>query len=482
MKQVISGIQGLDEILGGGFIRPSTVLIAGVAGTGKTTLTMQSIFNSAREDEICLYITAISEPIAMINNFMSKFTFYNISLMGKGNIKYVTLDPTQIKKGTTAIVEEIEKNIEIIKPDRIVIDPANVLTNWLEGFEKRKLYYDLFSKMKSWNSLILITDELSEEQINNHDISYVVDGIIYLSNEKVKNKRVRYLEVLKMRGQNYLSGKHSFNITSDGILTYPTLLLGEALQISGERIKTGITGLDKMTWGGLIRGSNVMISGGSGTGKTLMGLQFITTGAQAGEPGVFVTFEENPQLLRNNAAAFGWDLKKLEDEGLLTILYASSYKMDVNENALAIKQQVEALNARRVVIDGINGFQSILEDKANLNEHVHILSDYLSSKNITTIFTNEIPELMGSLKISRNGTSLIMDTVILLRYVEIKSEMKKAISVLKMRGSNHDKEIREFEITNTGIEIKLPFSDYSGLMSGNPVKTHSEAFLEAFKR
>ncbi|NIA03411.1 MAG: hypothetical protein GWP12_02600, partial [Nitrospirae bacterium] len=137
MKQVISGISGLDEILGGGFIRPSSMLIAGVTGTGKTTFTMQSIFNAAKEDEVCMFVTAMSEPIAMINNFMSRFTFYNISLMGKGNVKYVPLASSIIKKGSLAIIDEIENNIEKIKPDRVVIDPINVLTGWMNDNEKR---------------------------------------------------------------------------------------------------------------------------------------------------------------------------------------------------------------------------------------------------------------------------------------------------------------------------------------------------------
>ncbi|NOR59035.1 MAG: hypothetical protein GQ469_00125, partial [Methanosarcinales archaeon] len=201
MKQVISGISGLDDIIGGGLVRPSIILIAGVTGTGKTTSTMQSIFNVAREDEICMYITAMSEPIAMINNFMSKFSFYNISLMGKGNVKYLPLNHVHIKEGTLAIMKEIERNIEIIKPDRIVIDPVNVLTTWMDEVEKREFYYDLFIKMKEWNSLVLVTGELSEEEIWKDEISYIVDGIIYLSNERSRDKRVRYMEVLKMRGQ-----------------------------------------------------------------------------------------------------------------------------------------------------------------------------------------------------------------------------------------------------------------------------------------
>lgn len=482
MKQVISGVSGLDEIIGGGLIRPSIILIAGVTGTGKTTSTMQSIFNAAREDEICMYITAMSEPIAMVNNFMSKFSFYNISLMGKGNVKYLPLNHVHIKEGTLSIMKEIERNIEIIKPDRIVIDPINVLTTWMDKGEKREFYYDLFIKIKEWNSLVLVTAELSEEETWKDEISYIVDGIIYLSNERSRDKRIRYMEVLKMRGQDYQSGKHTYNITKDGLVIHPSLHPGERTQLRFERIKTGIKGLDKMTGGGLVRGTNILLSGGSGTGKTLIGLQFLIEGTSIGENGVFISFEEDRNLLNNNAKSFGWDIEKLEDEGLLKVLYTSADQLNINKNALAIKRVVEEIGAKRVVIDGINNFRYILNDNVKIFEHVNILAAYLASRNITTIFTNEVSELMGSSTISGDETSIIMDSIILLRYVEIESEMKKAISVLKMRGSDHDKGIRELVISKNGIEIKLPFTEYSGLMSGNPVKTPLQAFEEAFRK
>lgn len=482
MKQVISGIPGLDEILGGGLIRPSAILIAGVTGTGKTTFAMQSLFNAAKEEEICMYITAVTEPIAMINNFMSMFSFYNISLMGKGNVKYVPVDPVQIKNGTAAIIQEIERNIELIKPDRIVIDPVNVLTIWMGESEKREFYYELFAKMKGWNPLVLVIGELSENEIMKDEISYVADGIICLSNERMRDKRQRYLEVLKLRGQNYSAGKHSYKITRDGLIVFPVIRPEGVMPLSNEILSTGIEGLDKMISGGYIRGSSTLISGGSGTGKTLIGLQFIVAGASKGEPGVIVSLEEDVQILKNNAKAFGWNIDKFENEGLIRILYASSYQMDVNELALAMKHLIEEINATRIVIDSINGIKSALADPDKICEHVHNLASYFRSKNITAIFINEIPELMGSSTISGDSTSLITDSVILLRYIEIESEMKKAISVLKMRGSNHDKEIRELVISDKGIEVKLPFSEYSGLMSGSPVKSPSQAFMEAFKK
>ncbi|MCE8423259.1 MAG: hypothetical protein J5U16_04940, partial [Candidatus Methanoperedens sp.] len=179
MKQVASGINGLDKILEGGFLRPSIVLIAGAAGTGKTTFVMQSLFNAARSEEICMYITALSEPIAMINNFMSKFSFYNISLLGKGNIKYVPISIGIIHQGSEAIIKEIEKKIETIKPDVIVIDPVNVFTMEQDEESRRKFYYDFFTCMKGWNSLVLLTGEFTQDELIKSTLSYLVDGIVH---------------------------------------------------------------------------------------------------------------------------------------------------------------------------------------------------------------------------------------------------------------------------------------------------------------
>jgi circadian clock protein KaiC len=476
MKPVKSYISGCDDILDEGLNRPSIVLVAGVAGTGKTTFTMQSIYNAAKEGEICMYITAISEPIAMIHIFMSKFNFYDINLMAKGNIKYVPLEAQVIKNGTSAIFEEIERNIHTIKPDRIIIDPINALTTWMDETEKREFYYDLFIKMKGWNSLVLITAELSYDTIWKDQISYLADGIICLSHERVREKRVRYLEVLKMRGVDYSTGKHSFKITNEGLVVFPTLHPDKPRPFSSERLTTGIKGLDKMTNGGLIKDSNTLISGGSGTGKTLIGLQFLVAGASLGEPGVFVSFKEDPQILKKHAAAFGWDIDKFEQEGLIKILCISAYQSDINEMVQMIKRLNKTIGSKRIVIDDINGFKSILPHDSLITEYIYYSSKYFASSNITSIFINDVPEFMGSSTNSGNENFFFMDSIILLRYVEIRSKIKKAISVLKIRGSDHDKEIRELDITDKGIKVKKPFVDYSGLMSGNPVKAFENVF------
>ena len=480
MKQVTSGVNGLDKIIEGGFLRPSVILIAGTAGTGKTTFVMQSLFNAAKNEEVCMYITALSEPIAMINNFMSRFSFYNISLLGKGNVKYVPIDIDIIHKGSDAIIKEIERNIESIKPDRIAIDPVNVFAYGLDAEVQRQFYYDFFASMKGWNSLVLLTGEFTEKELIKSALSYLVDGIIYLSNEPFYENNIRYLNIIKMRGQEFHGGKHSCDITKDGFMVFPRLHMPARKAILKERISTGIKGLDKMTGGGYNRGSAVLISGSSGTGKTVIGTQFIVDGLLKKEPGVIISFEEENLQIRENSKMFGWNLDEYENKKMLKII--SAFEFDIHNLAGLVEENIREVKAKRLLFDGVAKLQHMLPQYLPIANYMENIVNFLKNQNITAIYTNETSNLMGATQITGTGISPIMDAVILLRYVEIKSEMRKAISVLKMRGSNHEKAIREININEKGVEVAQQFMEYSGILSGSPVKTPVEAFVEAFKK
>ena len=480
MKHVATGVNGLDDVLIGGFLRPSIVLIGGAAGTGKTTMALQSLFNAAKNDETCMYVTTLSEPIATINNFMSKFSFYNASLLEKGNIKYLPLDIEIIHEGTYAIIKEMERNINVIKPDRIVIDPVNVFAMGSDEEEIRKFFYDLFMSMKAWNSLVLVTGEFTYESLIRSSLSYLVDGVIYLSNEPFHERNIRYLNVLKMRGQDFSGGKHSCKITQDGFIVYPRKSHEARTSIQKERISTGIKGLDKMTDGGFMRGTSILLSGSSGTGKTVIGTQFIVNSLLKNEPGIIVSFEEDAVQIRENSRKFGWGLENFENRDILEII--SPLEFDASELALQIYDTVEKIKAKCMMFDGIARLQSLMPPHIQFSDYMEGFVSTLKKMNVTAVYTNETQNLTGTTKVTGTGISPTMDTVILLRYLEIKSEMRKAISVLKMRGSDHDKDIRELIINKKGVEIKMPFSEYSGLLSGSPVKAPSDAFIEAFRK
>jgi len=334
--------------------------------------------------------------------------------------------------------------------------------------------------MKSWNSLVLITGEFSEDELIKSTLSYMVDGIIYISNEPFYESNIRYLNVLKMRGVEFHGGKHSCNIKKDGFNVFPRLHSRARTSFSRERISTGIKGLDKMTGGGFIGSSSILVSGSSGTGKTILGMQFIIDGLLKNEPGIIVSFEEDIEQIRENSTMFNWNLKEFENKNLLKIISPLEY--DAYELALLIEETIDTIKARRLLLDGAGRLKRLLPQFAQLPEYMGNINNILKNKNVTAVYTNESSDLTGATQITGMGISPFMDTVILLRYVEIRSEMRKAISVLKMRGSEHDKEIRELIINKNGAQIMMPFSEYSGLLSGNPIKTPSQAFIETFKK
>ena len=218
MKTVSTGIKGLESVLNGGFNHPSTVLIAGTAGAGKTTFVMQSIFNGAKEGETCLFISAISEPVAMMESFVSNYSFFDYSLLEKKKIRLFNVEENLLKAGASEIIQFIEEKIQMYKPKRVVIDPVTVLAESKENdLEKRLFLFQLLTRMKSWNQLVLLTGEFDIESLKESPLSYLVDCVLHIYEVPVGDKSERYLSVIKMRGRSYISGRHTYNLSSDGI-------------------------------------------------------------------------------------------------------------------------------------------------------------------------------------------------------------------------------------------------------------------------
>jgi circadian clock protein KaiC len=491
MRLVSSYINGLDEILERGFNRPSIVLVGGMAGTGKTTFCLQSLFNAAKDGKTCLYISAISEPPAVINDFMSGFSFYDSSLFDQGRMHIKLLGDQVLSLGSGEILEGLEKKVREVRPDRVVIDPVSPLGYGVKQYEGREMrrheqrsfYYEMFSMMKAWNTLVLVTGEFTQPALQESILGYMVDGIIYLAHEEDRGRRSRSIDVIKMRGQNHATGRHCLKIGKEGIRVFPSLKSGEhARDTPGTRVSSGIPGLDGMLNGGLIKDSTNLIVGSAGTGKTTLATQFIVSGSLDGEPGVIVALEESPDQIRRNMASFGWDLTAMEDKGLLKLVSLSPIDLCPGEMAYMIKDACESTGARRIMIDSISGVRSMFTDSSKLITYLQQLAHYLKAREITSIFIYDMPDLMGSSRLTVEGFSEVMDSVVMLRYVEIASEMKKAVSVLKIRGSDHDKEIREFKVGKGGIEVGMAFKEYEGILSGSARKTPREAFVEAFKK
>jgi len=251
-----------------------------------------------------------------------------------------------------------------------------------------------------------------------------------------------------------------------------------------ERVKTGIPGLDEMLGGGFLPQTANLVEGAPGTGKTTLGMQFIYHGIVAcGEPGLILTFEEFPQQYYRDAASFGWDFRRMEREGRLRVVMTSPEvsKADLEQVGGRIERLAREIGAKRVLVDSLSHFERLSEEPARLRGIIHGFINSLKRENLTAVLTRESVALLGEAEGTGDDVAFLVDAYVLLRYVEIESAMRKALLVLKMRGSNHDKGIRQFGITSRGVEVRAPFEGREGIMSGSP-RRMVDSFVQAFVR
>jgi len=250
------------------------------------------------------------------------------------------------------------------------------------------------------------------------------------------------------------------------------------------RALTGISELDAMLRGGLMRGDVTLVVGSAGTGKTTLALQYLINGAtKFNENGLYVTFEQMPAQIYRDAASFGWDIRKLEAEGKLRIVCTSPpVLVQFVEQRNPIDAIIEEVNAKRIVIDSISHLEAFIP-ASELRGELYRLINHLKMKELTSVFTAESHEVFGDrLVVTGVGLSFLVDCIILLRIVEIQSSLKKALTILKIRGSDHDKQLREFEITAQGIKITAPFAEYEGVLTGAPRKSWTEETARAWTK
>ena len=248
-----------------------------------------------------------------------------------------------------------------------------------------------------------------------------------------------------------------------------------------DRVKTGISGLDEMLGGGFLRKSANLVEGAPGTGKTTLGMQFIYNGiVQDNEPGLIITFEEFPQQYYHDAAAFGWDFRELEKKGLLRVIMTSPEVslLDIESVGGMLEGHIDEMGARRVVIDSISQFSRLTKDPVELRDLEFNFVNALKREGLTAVLTRESPVLLGEAK-GDSDIGFLVDSYTILRYVEIESVIHKALLVLKMRGSDHAKDIRQYDIRTHGFEVQSRFEGQEGILSGSPRRL-AESFVKAF--
>lgn len=473
LQLLSTGVDNFDTVLGGGLPLYSVNIVAGPSGSGKTVLTHQIMFHNCHENTRGIFFTTLSEPAFKMIRYQQQFAYFDLNRLNQ-TIFFIDIGQVLRSKHLDEALKVITQHIEEIEAQFIVIDSFKAIQD-LAGTrqQERRFGYDLAVSLAASTCTSFLVGEYTEDEITSEPIFAVADGIFYLTNPKQGMQNVRRINVLKMRGREYATGDHPFTISEQGVTVYPRIRtpgIFTNYEHTPDRVSTGVLNLDDMLDGGFPRSTATMVAGAAGTGKTLLGLHFITVGALNGEPGVIVTFQENPVQLREIARSFGWDLHKFEEQGLVAHLYNSPVEIQPDIHTDLVKEAVKQVKAKRVLIDSLRDLEIATPDKVRYRDYVYSLVEGFKRQGITTLITNEIAQLFGNFQLSEYGISFIADNVILLRYVEQDGRISRALSVLKVRGSHHSQTIWEFTITNSGVTMMSPMRAATGVLTGRPIR------------
>lgn len=485
---VTTGVPGLDGVLGGGLRRGACVLLEGIPGVGKTTLGTQFIASGAAGDEPGLIVTFEQLPEQFYSDSLN-LGWDLRELEQRDRLRVVCTSPEVFLDQLSDVGGMIDALIAEIGARRLLVDSVAHLAH-IAGTDRalRPLVYGMLNGIRRAGLTAMITKEVESAAPGTIPFEeYLVDTVIRLSYELGHDLyRERHLEVIKSRGQNHSRGRHTLVVDGAGVKVYPHYQArpaSGAAAVAAEPLRhlaSGVPGLDSMLCGGLPRGYSTLVAGSAGVGKTTLALQFIHEGARHGEPGLMLSFEESTDKLAQLAHGFGIELGALQEAGKLTVMHRSPLGISVDRLLHDLQQEVARLGAQRVVVDSLTDLTMSLRDPSQFRQTVFMISDALQQAGATTVFTVEVPELFGQTYVTSEHISIIVDGIILMKYVEMESEIQRAVSVLKMRGCDHDKGIRRYAIDRGGLRILSRFEGTAGVMAGSPTQTPVTLSVRSF--
>ena len=469
LNRLKTGSDSLDRILGGGFPSRSVNLIAGEPGSGKTVFALQLLFHLASRGMKSLYFTTLSEPAVKLIAYMQQFSFFDAQLLEE-LVQFVDIGSTVREGGVEKTLLAITDRVERHEPTIVAIDSFKAIGDLLrERVNARTFVHDLSVHMASWGATTLLVGEYLDEDLGKWPEFAVADGIVRLASRRTELTATREFDILKLRGTNYITGRHFFEIGSAGMTFYPRVRAPEdedPQHHPEDRAPTGIAGLDQLLDGGVPRASSTIVQGGTGTGKTLLGLQFLVEGARRGQAGAFFSLEETRSQICAVGVTHGWDLPALEAKGLLAIVYTSPVELSTDRFLDRARTLVERLGARRAVLDSLTSMALGVISERRFKELVYALTKHFRAADVTLMLTMEIPELLGSGLLSGHGVSFAADNLIQLRYIEVEAHLERGISVLKARGVNHGTEVRRMKIGAGGMEVGEHYPSRRGVFGG----------------
>jgi len=480
VPKTLTGISGFDSISEGGLPRERATLIAGTAGSAKTVFAVNYLaagITQARENGV--FVT-FEDSVPDVRRNMLGFG-WDIAQWEKEG-KWVFVDAAPDAEGPMAVVGEydlggllarIQHAVQKVDAKRVSLDSLNAL--FVQFKEHAMLRAELFritSVLKKMGLTVLFTGERTQEygEVTRYGIEeFVADNVVILRNILDAERRRRTVEILKMRGTSHQRGEFPFTITSrEGIVVIPLSRIELTQSSSTVRITSGVKELDKMCGGGFFRDSVILASGASGTGKTLLVTQFMSGGYKSKERSLLFAFEESKDQLFRNAAAWGMDFEAMEKKERLMVVNRYPHSMAIEDHLVEMAQVIHDFKPNRVAVDSLSALERVSSVRG-FREFVIALTSTLKKKETAGLFTSTSPSLLGGTSVTEKHISTLTDSIILLRYVEAFGTMRRALVVLKMRGSHHDADIREYSIDGSGMHIGKPLREVSGVLSGNTI-------------
>ncbi len=474
-----TGIPGFDFITQGGIPRARTTLIAGTAGSAKTVYACQFLAEGIRRERQPGVFVTFEESLDDLRTNVLGFGWDVRQWERDGLWAFVDASPEPGQESVVAgnydfgaLLARLEHAVRRIGAQRVALDSLGaVFAQFANRGTVRRELFRIASALKRMGVTAVMTAERSEEygEIARYGVEeFVADNVIILRNALEGEKRRRTVEVLKFRGTPHQKGEFPFTILpGEGVVVIPLSAMELKQRSSQVRISSGNAELDAMCGGGFYRDSVILVSGATGTGKTLVVTQFLAGGAANGERCLLFAFEESREQLFRNAEGWGADFERLEREGSLKVVCVYPEVSGLEDHLIAIKETMEEFRPTRVAVDSLSALERVSTTKG-FREFVIGLTSFIKHQEVAGLFTANTPTLLGGTSVTESHVSTITDSIILLRYVELYGEMRRGLTVLKMRGSLHDKQIREFTIDGAGLHVGKPFRNVSGILAGNP--------------
>ncbi|MFP5219118.1 MAG: circadian clock protein KaiC [Actinomycetes bacterium] len=478
VPKVETGIPGFDHVTMGGLPRRRATVLAGQAGSAKTVFAAQFLAEGVQRGQPGVFVT-LEEPA---DDLRANFTTLGWAVEEwekAGDWAFVDASPLMRDDGTvhdfglSVLSAQIGHAVDRTGAERVVVDSLNSVLSLDDQGVARQHLRALIADLRGMGLTTILTVETQGDPgttLSRHGIEeFVADSVVLLRNIREEKARRRTVEVLKMRGSMHRKGDYPFTVLPGmGVVVLPMSGVLLSSGSSDVRVSSGNPGVDELCHGGFFRDSITLVSGATGTGKTLLATEFLAGGASAGERVLLLAYEESPDQIFRNAAGWGHDFERYERDGLLKVVALYPEVASLDDHLVEIREVIDGFRPTRVAIDSLSALERV-SSGAGYREFIIGLTSYVKQERVTTLLTAATPTLLGGTSITEGHISTLTDAIILLRYVEMFGSVNRGLTVLKMRGSSHDHEIRQYTIDGSGMHIGQPFRSVGGILSGRVV-------------